>query len=95
MNLMRKILPAVSVAAVLLSATMAGAADYPSRPIELVVPSSPGGGTDVMARMFAETAGASGGIGMTEVQRAESFQAVMNSQSAYFKKLLVGLNLQK
>ena len=60
------------------------AADYPNHPIELIVPSSAGGGTDVMARLFAETAkkymsqplvvsdkpGASGGIGMTEVQRA-------------------------
>ncbi|NDZ15939.1 ABC transporter substrate-binding protein [Variovorax sp. WS11] len=66
------------------AATAAPASDYPSRPIEMVVPSSAGGGTDVMARLFADTAkkyiaqpivvsnkpGASGGIAMTEVQRA-------------------------
>jgi tripartite-type tricarboxylate transporter receptor subunit TctC len=85
MNLLRKVLSvtAAAVAAALLAAP-ATAADYPNRPIEMVVPSSPGGGTDVMARVFAETAkkyisqpiivtnkpGASGGIGMTEVQRA-------------------------
>jgi tripartite-type tricarboxylate transporter receptor subunit TctC len=60
------------------------AADYPTRPIEIVVPSSAGGGTDVMARVFAEVAkknvpqpfvvsnkpGAGGGIGMTEAARA-------------------------
>ena len=60
------------------------AADFPSKPIELIVPSSPGGGTDIMARRFADIArkystqsfivtnkpGASGGIAMTEVQRA-------------------------
>jgi len=64
--------------------TLAHASDYPSRAIEILVPSSPGGGTDVMARRFADIArkycpqsfivnnkpGASGGIGMTEVQRA-------------------------
>jgi tripartite-type tricarboxylate transporter receptor subunit TctC len=63
---------------------MAQAADYPVRPIELVVPSSAGGGTDVMARNFADAArkhlpqpfvvtdkpGVSGGLGMGEVQRA-------------------------
>jgi len=66
------------------AALAAGPADYPSRPIEMVVPSTAGGGTDVMARLFAETAkkyiaqpivvsnkpGASGGIAMTEIQRA-------------------------
>ncbi len=71
-------------AALLLPLAVAQAADYPSRPIELVVPSSPGGGTDALARLFADTskkyisqpivvtnkAGAGGGIGMTEVQRA-------------------------
>jgi tripartite-type tricarboxylate transporter receptor subunit TctC len=60
------------------------AADYPQKPIEFVVPSSPGGGTDVMTRTFTDYArkyisqplvvtdkpGASGGIGMGEVQRA-------------------------
>ena len=68
----------------LLALAPAMAADYPNRPIEFVVPSSAGGGTDVMARNFAEVArkympqpiivsnkpGASGGIGMGEVQRA-------------------------
>jgi len=65
-------------------ATPAVAADYPNKPIEFVVPSSPGGGTDVMTRTFTDIArkhiaqplvvtnkpGASGGIGMSEVQRA-------------------------
>ena len=85
MLLIHKLFPAVvaPMAALLLSVS-ALAADFPSRPIEIVVPSSAGGGTDVMARIFAETAkkyvsqpmvvsdkpGASGGIGMTEVQRA-------------------------
>ena len=85
MLLIRKLFPAVvaPVAALLLSVS-ALAADYPSRPIEIVVPSSAGGGTDVMARIFTDVAkkyvsqprgvsdqpGASGGIGMTEVQRS-------------------------
>jgi len=70
--------------AAMIAAAPAMAADYPARPIEFVVPSSPGGGTDVMTRTFADVArkyiaqplivtnkpGASGGIGMSEVQRA-------------------------
>ena len=62
----------------------ARAADYPVRPVELVVPSSAGGGTDIVARAFADVArkyfpqpiivvnrpGASGAIGMGEVLNA-------------------------
>lgn len=67
-----------------LTATSTLAAGYPERAIEFVVPSSPGGGTDVMMRTFTDVArknvsqplvvtnkpGAGGGIGMGEVQRA-------------------------
>src|SRR5437762_7582048 len=85
MKLTRRLLPvAIAAFATSLSPLPVLAADYPSRPIEIVVPSSAGGGTDVMARAFADIAkkyvpqpfivsnkpGASGGIGMTEVQRA-------------------------
>jgi tripartite-type tricarboxylate transporter receptor subunit TctC len=65
----------------LLPAAAAWADDYPAKPIELVVPASAGGGTDAMARNFAEIVkkhlpqpvvvnnkpGASGAIGMAEV----------------------------
>jgi tripartite-type tricarboxylate transporter receptor subunit TctC len=85
MKLLRMLLPAAGIVlAAWLSPMAAWAADYPSRPIEMVVPSSAGGGTDVMARLFADTAkkyitqpvivsnkpGAGGGIAMSEVQRA-------------------------
>ncbi|MES2943456.1 MAG: tripartite tricarboxylate transporter substrate binding protein [Pseudomonadota bacterium] len=88
MKLTRRLFP-TALAATLATLTSllpqaAFAADYPSKPIEVIVPSSAGGGTDVMTRLFAEVAkkyisqplvvsnkaGASGGIGMTEVARA-------------------------
>jgi tripartite-type tricarboxylate transporter receptor subunit TctC len=63
----------------------AAAQDWPSREIELIVPSSPGGPTDALARSVAEllgkelgqqvlvknVTGASGSIGMAQVARAK------------------------
>jgi tripartite-type tricarboxylate transporter receptor subunit TctC len=67
--------------------------DYPSKPIEIVVPASAGGGTDALTRMFAETTksylpqpffvnnrpGASGVIGMNDVlaSRADGYKLCM------------------
>ena len=76
------------------AATLAqGAADFPNKPIELVVPFGAGGGTDVLARVFADAAkkhtsqpitvlnkpGASGGIGLAEVvgARADGYKIAM------------------
>lgn len=85
---MKRFRPALAAvlafAGMLLSLPAAHAADYPTRPIEVIVPSSAGGGTDVMARIFSDAVkksvpqplivvnrpGAGGGIGMTEAQRA-------------------------
>lgn len=67
------------------SPALAQLGDYPNRPVELVVPYGAGGGTDVLARAFAEAArkhmsqsitvlnkpGASGAIGWQEVVNAK------------------------
>src|SRR3982074_2681686 len=70
-------LPAVS--------PIAGAQSYPARPITLIVPFAPGGGTDVAARIIGDhmgrtlgqqivvqnVAGAGGTVGSTRAMRAE------------------------
>ncbi len=46
----------LAMAALAVSFSAAFAADYPTRPVELVVAASAGGGTDVMTRAFADAA---------------------------------------
>ncbi len=64
---------------------VAGADKFPSKPLEMIVPSHPGGGTDVLARLLIESAepllgqkvvvvnkpGASSTIGATELVKAK------------------------
>jgi tripartite-type tricarboxylate transporter receptor subunit TctC len=78
----RSVLAALAAGTVLSARSQTG--DYPNRPIELVVPYGAGGGTDVLARAYAEAArkhlsqtitvlnkpGASGAIGWQEVAGA-------------------------
>ncbi|MDN4587342.1 ABC transporter substrate-binding protein [Xenophilus aerolatus] len=85
MNTHRRLALAVT-AALALGATLPAAAqsDFPNKPIELVVPYQPGGGTDALARAFADASrkfisqsivvvnkpGAGGAIGWQEVINA-------------------------
>jgi putative tricarboxylic transport membrane protein len=50
----RRIVVAISSAAIALAAGPAAAQSYPSRPIEFIVHVNPGGGTDVFARLVTE-----------------------------------------
>ena len=75
----------LSLSAMSLVVSTALAADYPNRPVELIVAASAGGGTDVVARAFAEAArkhlpqsmivvnkpGASSAIGFADVANAK------------------------
>lgn len=77
----RRIVQGLGLAALPLPWSAFANNDYPSKPIEIIVPASAGGGTDALARVFAEVAkkhlpqpfivnnkpGASGVIGMTDV----------------------------
>lgn len=82
MRLLRRSLTVL--AAVALSASLVQAAEYPERPVRVIVPFGAGGGTDTMARVVAEglqsalgqsfivenRAGAGGNIGINAVARA-------------------------
>src|SRR5688572_23527190 len=74
----------VIVAAALLAGVGAASAEYPERPITIVVGAAPGGGTDVQARILADRlsdrlgqrvlvenkAGAGGNIAQADIARA-------------------------
>ena len=76
----------VAALAALLLATPVGAQTYPSRPIRLIVPFPPGGGTDAVSRLVAQElakstgwtivienkAGAGGMIGLQEAAHAKN-----------------------
>ncbi len=84
-TLTRRTLVTAAAASLLPGALMAQASDYPNRSIEIVVPASAGGGTDMLSRAFAEAVkkhlpqvmtvnnkpGASGAIGMGEMINAK------------------------
>ena len=75
---------AIASASILFATSATAQAPYPTKPIELIVPYAAGGGTDALARAFADAArkhtnqpfivvnrpGASGAIGVGEVIRA-------------------------
>src|SRR3954465_3585236 len=79
---MKRILPLIALCMV--AAGAAAQDPWPARPVRLIVPSSPGGGTDVYARILAQAlgeslkqqfvvenrAGASGNIGAAAVAKA-------------------------
>jgi tripartite-type tricarboxylate transporter receptor subunit TctC len=50
---MKRILRVAAAAALVFAANMVSAADWPSRPVTLIVPWGAGGGTDAVARMLA------------------------------------------
>lgn len=80
---MSRLLTAMCASALLLG-TAVRAADYPTKPIEVVVPYSAGGGTDLVTRAFVDTAkkylpkaigvvnktGGGGAVGLSEIAMA-------------------------
>ena len=85
MSFRHRLLAAAGVAIVLNCTAVHAQEKFPSRPIELIVPTPPGGGVDIVARMLAELVepilgtkvvvvnkpGAGGAIGMTQLTQAK------------------------
>lgn len=81
---MKKITRTLSLVALSIAASSAFAANYPSRNIEVIVPYSAGGGTDLVTRSFVDVAnqylpksagvvnktGGGGAVGLTEIAMA-------------------------
>ncbi|MGK6311071.1 tripartite tricarboxylate transporter substrate binding protein [Variovorax sp. DT-64] len=63
-------------------AAAASANDYPSRPVELLVPYAVGGGTDAVARAFADAAGRQLSQGMVVVNRPGAAGAIGHQEGA-------------
>jgi tripartite-type tricarboxylate transporter receptor subunit TctC len=62
MNAWHRVAAAACLAAVAAAATAAVAAGYPSKPITIIVPASPGGVTDMLGRMLAQHFAADWGV---------------------------------
>ena len=96
---MFRFIVAALAALALTLATPAGAQNYPSKPIRLIVPFPPGGGTDAVSRLVAQElqkstgwtivvenkAGAGGMIGLQEAARArnDGYEIVMGRSTTW------------
>lgn len=102
---MNKILTTVLVAATALAApSLASAQAYPNKPVRLVVPYPPGGGSDIMGRLLGEKVqqalgqqvvvenrtGAAGNIGLEYVAKSapDGYTLVINPNSITLSALL-------
>jgi tripartite-type tricarboxylate transporter receptor subunit TctC len=73
---------ALAFLAILLCAAPARAQDYPTRPIRILIPASPGGTTDLLARLFAAKLSESFGQSVVAENRASASGVIAGELTA-------------
>jgi tripartite-type tricarboxylate transporter receptor subunit TctC len=97
-NFTKRLAACAALAAVVASAGVASAADYPDRPVKMIAPFTAGGPTDLVARLLADKlsqslgrqfyvenrTGAGGNVGMTQAARsAPDGYTILVASSSY------------
>jgi len=91
-------IPALALACTLIGGAHAqrgtAAADYPGKPIRLIVPVAYGGGTDIIARLIGQGLNDSWGQPVIVDNRPEQFAELIRDETAKWRKIVQSANIR-